>query len=53
MRQQPDKERPERRDLGARETNHHLIARLRREATIRDAELEALRARLWRGRGRA
>jgi serine phosphatase RsbU (regulator of sigma subunit) len=46
MSQQPDKERPERRDLGTREKNHDLLARRRREATIRDAELEALRARL-------
>jgi serine phosphatase RsbU (regulator of sigma subunit) len=42
----PEKEHRERRDVGARETNHDLIARLRREAMIRDAELEALRARL-------
>jgi serine phosphatase RsbU (regulator of sigma subunit) len=46
MRLESDKEHRERRDLGARERNHDLIARLRREATIRDVELEALRARL-------
>lgn len=43
---EPDTEHRERRDVGAREKNHDLIARLRREAMIRDAELEALRARL-------
>jgi serine phosphatase RsbU (regulator of sigma subunit) len=46
MRLEPDKEHRERRDVGAREKNHDLIARLRRDAVIRDAELEALRARL-------
>ena len=46
MRPERDKEHRERRDVGAREKNHNLIVRLRREATIRDAELEALRARL-------
>jgi serine phosphatase RsbU (regulator of sigma subunit) len=43
---EPDKEQRERREVGAREKNHALIARLRREAVIRDAELEALRERL-------
>jgi serine phosphatase RsbU (regulator of sigma subunit) len=46
MRLEPGNEDQERRDVGAPETNHHLIARLRREAMIRDAELETLRARL-------
>jgi serine phosphatase RsbU (regulator of sigma subunit) len=46
MRSGRDKEHRERRDVGAREQNHDLIARLRREATIRDADIEALRARL-------
>lgn len=46
MRSERDKEHRERRDVGAREKNHDLIGRLRREATIRDADLEALRARL-------
>jgi serine phosphatase RsbU (regulator of sigma subunit) len=46
MRLEPGKEHRERRDVGAREKNHDLIARLRREAMIRDAELEVLRARL-------
>lgn len=42
---EPGKEHRERRDVGAREKNHDLIAR-RREVMIRDAEPEALRARL-------
>jgi serine phosphatase RsbU (regulator of sigma subunit) len=46
MRSGRDREHRERRDVGAREGNHTLIARLRREATIRDADIEALRARL-------
>jgi sigma-B regulation protein RsbU (phosphoserine phosphatase) len=46
MRDDPDKQQSERRDVGARETDHDLIARLLREAAVHAGDVTTLRERL-------
>jgi sigma-B regulation protein RsbU (phosphoserine phosphatase) len=46
MSDDPDKQQSDRRDVGARETDHDLIARLRREAAVHAGDVASLRERL-------
>jgi serine phosphatase RsbU (regulator of sigma subunit) len=46
MRDDPDNEQSERRDMAAREKDHDLIARLRREAVVHVGDVASLRERL-------
>jgi serine phosphatase RsbU (regulator of sigma subunit) len=46
MRDDSDTEQSERRDVGAREKDHDLIARLRREAAVHAGDVASLRERL-------